>query len=103
MISLWLPSPCERLSRSPTTMKPPTLPMFLFPTARKSVAGQPPTFTRMDSTKEFRWRLSVQPNRSLRLPTGDGVSQVYPSHPFFRQDRLAEIGCYRQALPYVCS
>jgi hypothetical protein len=33
MIRLWFPSPCGRLSRPPTTMEPPTLPMFLFPTA----------------------------------------------------------------------
>jgi len=33
MTRLWFPSPCGRLSRPPTTMEPPTLPMFLFPTA----------------------------------------------------------------------
>jgi len=33
MTRLWFPSPCGRFSRPPTTMEPPTLPMFLFPTA----------------------------------------------------------------------
>jgi len=75
--SLCRPSPCGRLSRPRTTMAAPTLLRFPRPTAGLRPQEQSPTFTMMDSAKEFRRRLSLQPNRSLRLPTRKQVRSGY--------------------------
>jgi hypothetical protein len=46
--------------------------------------GQPPVFLRIDSARQFRWRLSVRPTRSLRFLTGSGVTSGLPIAPFGR-------------------
>jgi hypothetical protein len=77
----WRPSPCDRLSRPPTTMTPPTLPRFHRPLGRAPLQGSLPR----SRCRTLRGRLGggspVQPNRSLRLLTGDRVGQVYLSRP----------------------
>jgi hypothetical protein len=51
--------------------------------------GQPPTFTLVDSAKEVRRRLSRQPIRSLRFPTGREVGQVARSDRWLAQAKYA--------------
>jgi hypothetical protein len=62
----WPPSPCTRLSRAPTTMRPPT-PICFIAGLLSSTYG-PPTFMVMDSAEVCRWRLIHDPSRSSRYP-----------------------------------
>jgi hypothetical protein len=62
----WPPSPCTRLSRAQTTMEPPTPICFIG--GLLTSAYEPPTFTKMHSTRSFRWQFTSDPSRSLRNP-----------------------------------
>jgi hypothetical protein len=42
-------------------MAAPTLPRFLFPSARKSVSGEPLTFIAVVFARSFRWRFTFGP------------------------------------------
>jgi hypothetical protein len=96
---LCLPSPCGRLSRPPTTMKAPTPLRFPRPTAGLCSQEQSPTFTRMDSAKEFRRRLSKQPNRSLRLPIRKRDSPGRPFLPLDWNMAMSSLGGSRELIP----
>jgi len=57
----WSPSLCERLSLSPTTMRPPTLTTNILGLPDFAFRDEPPTFTGSDSARSLRQRLPIQP------------------------------------------
>ena len=57
----WSPSPCERLSLSPTTMRPPTLTTNILGLPDFAFRDEPPTFTGSDPARSLRQRLPIQP------------------------------------------